>query len=68
MATVERILAEVEKLPPDQFVRLRRKLDRLEQKLWESESKKAAAKLKAAGVNDKDIDRIVMRRRRESRR
>jgi hypothetical protein len=68
MPTVETILAAAEKLPPDEFVRLRKKLDRLEQKLWERESSKAAARVKRAGTNDEDIDRMVVRRRRESRR
>ena len=68
MATVEKIVAEAEKLEPDQFLRLRKKLDRLEQKLWDRESKKVAKSIKAAGVTDDEIDRIVTRRRREGRR
>jgi len=50
------------------LLRLRKRLDRLEQQLWSVESQKAGKDLKAAGVTDRDIDRMVMRRRRESRR
>jgi hypothetical protein len=68
MATIDEIVAAAGKLQPDQFLRLRKKLDRLEQRLWEAESRAAGQEIKAAGVTDRDIDRMVTRRRREGRR
>jgi hypothetical protein len=68
MKTVEQIVAAVSGLDAAQFLRLRRKLDRLEQKLWEAELKATTAKMARGRVTDKEIDRMVMRRRHESRR
>ena len=68
MKTVEQIVAAASHLAPTQFLKLRRQLDRLEKKLWESELAKTSAKLAKANITDKDIDRMVMRRRYEGRR
>jgi predicted ATPase len=68
MATVDEIVAAAEKLKPDQFLRLRRRLDGLEERRWKAESVRASQELNAAGVTDADIDRMIMRRRREGRR
>jgi hypothetical protein len=68
MKTVEEILEAVEKLDAAGFMRLRKKLDRLEQKLWDQELKRTTAAMKKAKITDEDIDRTVLRRRRESRR
>jgi hypothetical protein len=68
MVTVDEIVAAAKALGPDQFLRLRRRLDRLEQQRWKAESVRAGRELEAAGVTDEDIDRMVMRRRREGRR
>jgi hypothetical protein len=68
MVTVDEIVAAAKELGPDQFLQLRRRLDRLEQRLWKAESVRAGQELEAAGVTDEDIDRLIMRRRREGRR
>jgi hypothetical protein len=68
MKTIEQIVAAVSGLDAAQFWKLRRKLDRLEQRLWEAELKATTAKMARAGVTDKEIDRMVMRRRHEGRR
>jgi len=65
MTTVDEIIAAAERLTPAQFVRLRQKLDRVEQKLWENELSAMDRKIEKA---DDDIDEMVTRRRRESRR
>jgi hypothetical protein len=67
MKTIEEIVNAVRKLDAAGFVRLRRKLDRLEEKIWNAERKRATAKLKSAEATDDDIDQMVLRRRRESR-
>src|SRR5437773_425288 len=64
MKTIDDIVAAVEKLNSEQFVKLRRKLDRLERKLWKSELKRTSKELKAAKITDEDIDRMVVRRRK----
>jgi hypothetical protein len=63
MTTVEEIIAAAGNLKPDQFVKLRRRLDRLEQRLWEKELASATAELVKAGMNDRQIDQMVLRRR-----
>ncbi len=68
MKTVEEIVAAVEKLNPDQFVRLSQKLDRLEEKLWKAELKRTTAEMKRKGITDSDIDLKVTRLRRKNRR
>ena len=68
MKTVEEIVAAVEKLNTDQFIRFRQKLDRLEEKMWKAELKRTTAEMKRKGITDSIIDRLVMRRRRENRR
>lgn len=65
MATVDEIVAAAERLRPDELLRLRKRLERLEKQIWNLESQKAGKDLKTAGVTDRDIDRMVMRRRRE---
>jgi len=68
MKTVEEIVAAVEKLNTDQFIRFRQKLDRLEEKMWKAVLKRTTAEMKRKGITDSIIDRLVMRRRREHRR
>ena len=68
MKTVEQIVAAASHLAPAQFLKLRRQLDGLEKKLWESELAKTTAKMAKTNITDKEIDRMVMRRRHESRR
>jgi hypothetical protein len=68
MNTVDEIAAAAEKLSPAEFLRLQRKLERIERKIWEAELKQTTAELKAARITEEEIDRLVLRRRRESRR
>jgi DNA repair photolyase len=67
MKTLEEIIDAVQRLSPDQFLRFRRKLDRLETKIWEREHEKVTKTLQKKGLSDEEIDRKVVRRRRESR-
>jgi hypothetical protein len=63
MKTIEQIVAAASGLDATQFLKLRRKLDRLENKLWETELAATSAKMAKARITDKDIDRMVMKRR-----
>jgi hypothetical protein len=67
MSTVDEIVAAAKGLDVEQFLRLRKKLDRLEAKVWKAELERTSDELKKAKVTEEDIDRIVARRRRESR-
>lgn len=65
---VEDIVTAVEHLKPAEFARLRHELDRIEAQIWEAELDRASKRTKERGITDRDIDRMVLRRRRESRR
>ena len=68
MRTVERLFNAARRLSPAQLLQLRKKLERLEDQLWQAELKATSEALKERGLKDSDIDRMVMKRRREGRR
>ena len=68
MLTLNEILVAVEHLSPSALGRLRKRLDRAEERIWEKELAKTSAEFKRRGITDKQIDAAIMRRRRESRR
>jgi DNA-binding transcriptional regulator YhcF (GntR family) len=68
MKTVDEIVAAARELSVEQFLSLRRKLEQLEEKIWETELKRTTAKMKKANITEEEIDRLVMEHRRESRR
>ena len=65
--TVHEILSAAERLDPDEFVLLREELDRLEQRLWETELAESTREMDQANLTDDQIDYLVARRRREGR-
>jgi hypothetical protein len=67
MSNVEEIVAAVNALNEGEFACLRKKLDRIEQQRWEAGRRAASERLREAGIGDRKIDEIIMRRRRESR-
>jgi len=67
MSTLDEIVSAVEHLKPAQFVKLRRRLDELEEQLWDAELAATSAELRQDGIDDRQIDQMVVRRRRESR-
>lgn len=67
MSTIDEIVAAASKLDPGQLMKLRRKLDRLEERIWNAELTSVSAKMKEARITEEEIDRRVTRRRRESR-
>ena len=68
MSTVEEIVQAVSNLDSAQFVKLRKKLDRLEAQIWQRELAQTTKKMAKAKLTDEDIDRLVLRRRHENRR
>jgi len=67
MITVDEIVAAASKLNATQLLKLRQKLDRLEKKTWDRELAAVTAQMKKRKISDDEIDRLVMRRRREGR-
>ncbi len=67
MSTVEEIVASALRLEPAEFLRLKQELDRMEQQLWDEELPQASEAIARTGVTDDDIDRMILRRRREGR-
>lgn len=65
MSTVDEIVAAVKRLSHKQYDRLRKKLDRIDEEIWQAELGAVTERVKPLHLNDKDIDRIIMRRRRE---
>jgi hypothetical protein len=68
MATVAEIIKAVERLGPEQFLKLRTALDRVEERLWDSELRRATAKHRQAKLTDARIDELVLKRRYRGRR
>lgn len=66
--TVTELVAAASQLRPDAFLRLREKLDEVEERQWRDSLSRITKRTHAKGVNDEQIDAIVMRHRRESRR
>ena len=67
MTTVDEIVSAAARLEPEQFLLLRAELDRLEERLWEAELAQTAVELNEANLTDEEVDRLVLRRRREGR-
>ena len=67
MTSLEEIVKAAKHLKPAEFVRLRKQLDRVEQSVWATELSATTRELRKTGIDDRQIDRMVVRRRRESR-
>ena len=64
---IDEIVSVVRQLDADQFLRLRKRLDRLEEKVWKAELDITTKEMRRAGLADRDIDQHALRRRREGR-
>jgi hypothetical protein len=67
MMTLEEIVAAAKHLKPAEFVQLRRRLDRVERALWAAELSATTSQLRKSGIDDRQMDQMIMRRRREGR-
>jgi hypothetical protein len=68
MGTVVEIVKAAERLDPEDFLKLRSALDRVEEKLWNRELGRVAAKHRKAKLTDAKIDELVLKRRYRGRR
>lgn len=65
---IDELVTAAAKLPPAQFLRLRKRLDQLEEKHWQEELARSTKELTESGITDARINRMVIERRRENRR
>ena len=65
--TVKELVDAASQLRPGAFLRLREKLDEVEERQWRDSLSRITKRTRAKGVTDKQIDEIVVRHRRESR-
>jgi hypothetical protein len=63
MEAVVDIVRAAERLKPEDFLKLRTALDRVEEKLWDRELRRASAKHRKRNLSDAKIDQMVMKRR-----
>lgn len=64
--TVTELVEAASQLRPDAFLRLRDKLDEVEERQWRASLVRITKRTRAKGVTEEQVDEIVMRRRRES--
>jgi hypothetical protein len=68
MSTVTEIIEAVERLGPEEYLKLRSALDRFEEKLWNRELGRVTVKNRKAKLTDAEIDKLVLKRRYGARR
>lgn len=68
MATVAEIIKAAERLGPEEFLKLRSALERVEERLWHRELGQATARHRKAKLSDATIDDLVLKRRYRGRR
>ncbi len=68
MTSVREILSAIEKLPADDFLKLQARMDRIAERIWEQEHRRATIRFNKAKLTDDDIDALVLRRRYRGRR
>jgi hypothetical protein len=66
MSTIAEIIKAAERLGPEQFLKLRTVLDRVEERLWDRELGQVTGKHRKANLTDAKIDQLVLKRRRPS--
>lgn len=64
--TVTELVDAASQLDPAAFLRLREKLDEVEEQQWRASLARITKQTHAKGVTDEQIDELVMRHRRES--
>jgi hypothetical protein len=67
MSTIAEIIKAVERLGPEQFLKLRTALDRVEERLWNRELGRVTAKHRKGNLSDAKIDELVLKRRYQGR-
>ncbi len=68
MSTVAEIIKAAEGLDPEEFLKLRTELDRVEEQVWNRELGRVTAKYRKRKLTDAEIDDLVVKRRYRGRR
>jgi hypothetical protein len=68
MSTVAEIIKAVERLAPEDFLKLRTALDRVEERLWTRELARVTDKNRKRNLTDVKIDELVLKRRYRAQR
>jgi hypothetical protein len=68
MSSVAEIMKAVEQLAPEDFLKLRTALDRVEERLWDQELGRVTARHRKEKLTDARIDELVLKRRYRGRR
>jgi hypothetical protein len=68
MSPVAEIVKAAQCLGPEEFLKLRTALDRVEERLWDRELGRVTAKHRKAKLTDAKIDELVLKRRYKGRR
>ena len=63
MSTIAEIIEAAERLGPEQFLKLRTALDRVEERLWDRELGRVTVKHRKAKLTDAKIDELVLEQR-----
>ena len=67
MSTIAEIIKAAERLDPDEFLKLRTSLDRVEERLWAQELGRAGIMHRKVKLTDAKIDELVLKRRYKGR-
>jgi hypothetical protein len=67
MSSVADIIKAVQRLGPDEFLKLRTALDRFEERIWHRELGRVTAKHLKGKLTDAKIDELVLQRRYQGR-
>ena len=68
MSIIAEIIKAAERLDPNDFLKLRTSLDRVEEPLWDRELGRAGVRHRKAKLTDAKIDKLVLKRRYKGRR
>ena len=66
--TITELAAAASQLRPAEFLKLRDKLEEIEEQQWRASLARITKRTRAKGITDEQIDEIVMRHRHEGRR
>ena len=63
MSTIREIIMAAQRLEPEDFLKLRTALDRVEERFWDKELGRVTAKHRKGNLTDAKIDQLVLKRR-----
>jgi hypothetical protein len=68
MSIIAEIIKAAERLDPNDFLKLRTSLDRVEERLWNRELGRAGVRHRRAKLTDAKLEELVLKRRYKGRR